>query len=142
MLLNYIRKNLMELNQKHTGENILVKWNYSGGELEVFARWKLLRKSLFHFLFLWVRRRENNFSAVLITSARVFFDDKEEYFHSIDRRLRRIVIKDVGKLNVLEITYELQILNRSTSKEIFIPIPKGKLKEAIEVEEKLMENDR
>jgi len=64
-------------------------------------------------------------------------DEKHEHFHSNGRSLKRINIKDEGKLNVMQIVYEQQLQNGVFDKDIHVPVPKGKLKEAIEVEERL-----
>lgn len=127
----------MQTIQKHTETNILVRWTYSYEEWRIFLRWKSLRKSYIHYLIYLSRSGIRYAPDVMITLHRVWTDDKYEHFNLDDRRLKRIHIRDEGQLNVLEITYEQQHAKGPFNNNIHVPVPKGRLKEAIEVEEQL-----
>ena len=116
---------------------ILVRWNYTYEEWRIFLRWKLLRKSYFHYLIHLSKPKQKKIPEILITHLQVWMDEKHEHFHSNGRSLKRINIKDEGKLNVMQIVYEQQHQQGAFNKDIHVPVPKGKLKEAIEVEERL-----
>jgi hypothetical protein len=51
--------------------------------------------------------------------------------------LKQINIQDEGKINVMEISYLQQHPKGISSGEIRIPVPKGKLREAMYVQDKL-----
>jgi len=53
--------------------------------------------------------------------------------------MRLPCIRDAGKLNVLEITYSIFNNGITKTDEILIPVPKGKLKEAIQVQESILD---
>ena len=53
--------------------------------------------------------------------------------------LGKITVNDAGSFNVLEITYCWNTSKGKTFNEIRVPIPKGSLKEAIFLQEKLMD---
>ena len=127
----------MELIQRHNEKNILVRWNYTHDEWRIFLRWKSLRKSFIHYLVHISRPKQKKIPEVMITQQRIWIDDKQEYFHFHDRQLRRINISDEGKLNVMQITYEQYHHKGSYNNDIHVPVPRGKLKEAIKVEERL-----
>lgn len=74
---------------------------------------------------------------VIITDAGISIDDIHEPFHDKNRRLKNISIHDAGKMNVMEIYYERQGILNTILYEIVVLIPKGRLKEAIGLEEKL-----
>jgi hypothetical protein len=116
---------------------IIAHWTYSREEWKAFLKWKVLRRGLFHYLLHWFKpKRHKNVPEVRITSGKVWINDSHEPFHDEERRFRNINIHDAGKLNVMEIRYQ----HGDHSSEIRIPIPKGKLREAIQVQEELMKN--
>ena len=127
----------MEFIQKHREKNILACWNYTYEEWKIFLRWKSLKKSFIHYLIYISKSGLNKTPEVLITHQRVRIGDKQEHFHTDDRQLKRINIGDEGRMNVMEIIYEQHHYKGSFNDDIHLPVPKGKLKEAIEVEEKL-----
>ena len=127
----------MQLIQKHTEKNVLVRWNYSHEEWKTFLRWKLMKKGYIHYLIHLGRPKLKRTPEVMITHQRVWIDDKHEHFHANDRSLKKISIRDEGRLNVMEIIYEQQHSKGLFDNDIHVPVPRGKLKEAIETEEKL-----
>ena len=127
----------MEFVQKHNETNVLARWIYSHEEWRHFLRWKLLRKSFIHYFIHLLKPNQKRTPEVIITYERVWIDECHEPFHTGDRQLKRINIRDAGKINVMEITYEQQHPKGTFNNDIRIPVPKGKLREAIDVEEKL-----
>jgi hypothetical protein len=84
-------------------------------------------------------KRNTNTPSITITQGKVSINNIHEPFHDADRQLQRIHIRDAGKMNVMEFSYQRNDLPNAGPGEIQIPIPKGRLKEAIGVEEKLNE---
>lgn len=76
---------------------------------------------------------------ISITNYKVWIGDRVRPFRDDQRRLRRVNIRDTGRFNIMEITYELANRQSKRLPVIYIPIPKGKLREAIEVHEALSE---
>jgi hypothetical protein len=116
---------------------IIAHWTYSREEWKAFLKWKVLRKGIFHYLLHWLRPlSRKRVPEIRITTGKVWINNRHEPFHDKERSFRNINIHDAGKLNVMEIRYEYG----DHSGEIRIPIPKGKLREAIQVQEELMKN--
>ncbi len=114
---------------------ILAHWTYTREEWAVFHRWQLRRKSILHYF--WDRltwRHQKKVPEIKITPDAVWTNDRDENFAEGERHFQRVNIRDAGRLNVMEICYE----DKNRSLEIRVPIPKGKLREAIEVQEKLL----
>lgn len=63
----------------------------------------------------------------------VYINKNEEPFENASRRLHAVEVREKGSLHLLEISYRegKQIRN------ISIPVPKGKLREAFEVKARL-----
>ena len=114
---------------------ILAHWIYTREEWKAFHHLELLKKSFFRYL---CRRiipiRYSHVLEIKITTASVLTNTQLESFHAEGRTFQRVNIRDAGKLNVMEIYYE----NGDGFREISIPIPKGKLKEAIQLQEELL----
>ena len=123
--------------KKYSETDILVRWNYSHEEWRYFLRWKQLRKSMIHYFIHLLKPKQKRIPEVMITHERVWIDESPEPFHSNGRQLTRINIQDEDKMNVIEISYEQQHQKGSLSGEIRIPVPKGKLREAMYVQDKL-----
>lgn len=116
----------------------LVHWTYSRGEWKTFMRWKKMKKGVFHYIFhrLFPKRNPKT-PGIMITREKISIDDADEAFRGDDRQLKGINIRDAGRINVMEISYERSQGSDIISEEIYIPVPRGKLREAIEVQEKL-----
>jgi hypothetical protein len=117
------------------GEKMIIAyWTYTREEWKAFTRWKNMQKGLLYYVLYWLRpTKRKQAPAITIMPGKVWTNDNNEPFHEGDRRFRKIDIHDAGKINILEITYELGQI----AKEIRIPIPKGKLREAIAIQEKI-----
>jgi len=114
---------------------ILAHWTYTRDEWRLFHRWRMRQKSWLHYI--WHRLKpgqQKKIAEITITPESVWTNERNEAFHEGSRQFQRVNIRDAGKLNVMEICYE----HDRNSREIRIPIPKGKLREAIEVQEKLI----
>jgi hypothetical protein len=114
---------------------ILAHWTYTREEWRHFHRWRMRQKSWLHYI--WHRLKpglQRKTAEIRITPGSVWTNERNEPFHEGSRHFQRVSIRDAGKLNVMEICYD----HDSNSREIRIPIPKGKLREAIEVQEKLI----
>lgn len=74
-------------------------------------------------------------ASVLLTEQWVKIGNNRKYFVGPVTELKRVEISDFKELNIMSITYE--IVSKGQLNEISLPIPKGKLKEAIEAQQKL-----
>lgn len=80
---------------------------------------------------------ENKMPEVIITNETVIINGHLNRFYGNNIWLGKINVNDAGNFNVLEITYCWNTRNGKTQNEITVPIPKGSLKEAIFLQEKL-----
>jgi hypothetical protein len=114
-----------------------ILWVYTKEEWRRFERWNARRKGvieyLWHYLFY---NGDHDVQSVELTDQSVTMAEKKKYFSGPVTELRRVEIYDKKNFNVMIITYE--IVSKKQFNEIRVPIPKGKLKEAIDVQEKLM----
>jgi len=55
--------------------------------------------------------------------------------------MKNVVVKKLKEIEVLEITYSWNTRGGETSEEIRVPVPNGKMAEALEVEKKLLEKN-
>jgi hypothetical protein len=97
-------------------------------------RWKDRKKG---FVFSLLRRllpaKKQQVPEIRIGTDRVWFNNEHRPFQSRNRQLLEISIREAGPINILEISYE----QGNNIRGINVPIPKGKLKEAFEVQERL-----
>jgi hypothetical protein len=113
----------------------LVKWNYTKEEWKFFRKWKSRKGGMFFNLFSWLRSLyQREVPEIRIASDRVWFNDMHEPFQNSHRLFMGTNIIEGEQINILEISYEFG----SRLQGIKIPIPKGKLKEAFEVQERLV----
>lgn len=117
----------------------LVHWTCSREEWKRFMRWKKMKEGILHYiLYRFTPWRNLKTPDIIITQKEVGMDDITEYFHTDSRELRRVNIRDAGKMNIMEITYETITSKLPDYTDIYIPVPKGKLREAIELQEYLL----
>ena len=113
----------------------LVHWTYTKEEWKAFLRSTLKRKKTFYQLIsLLLAKRVKSVPEVSITPEKVWIGNNQQYFNSSKHELRQIDLRHEGFVNVLAITYGRD----GSNYEIRIPVPKGKLREAIEVQDRLM----
>ncbi len=130
----------MDIDEKHDPASVIAHWTYTREEWRRFIRWKKLKKSFLHYtIYFFTPKNQLQVPEIKITWERVWIGDTHQHFHNNDHQLKRIDIRDEGKLNIMEITYEW--VNRKTAglDAIYVPVPKGKLREAIGTQEKLLE---
>ena len=116
---------------------ILAHWTYTKQEWKNFIRhtkrrnrfWGYLLKP-FYSLF------EKKIPEIKITPERVWIGTDQQQFNNKEFQLTSIDVRGEGDVHILAIGYE-RMDNTSITNEIKIPVPKGKLREAIEVQEKL-----
>jgi len=114
---------------------ILAHWTYTREEWRHFHRWRMRQKSWLHYILHRLKPGlQKKTAEITITPESVWTNKRNEAFHEGSRHFQRVSIRDAGRLNVIEICYD----DDNNSREIRIPIPKGKLREAIEVQEKLI----
>lgn len=113
---------------------LLTQWTYTREEWNRFLQWKRGKRGL---LFAWLQRlvpgREKSVPEVSIGPDRIWVNKVHEPFQDRQRQFREIQIREAGSLNILEIRY----VQGNQIRGIELPIPKGKLKEAFEVQAKL-----
>jgi hypothetical protein len=116
----------------------LAHWTYSREEWKAFVRWRKMKKGIIYYiLHRLLPAQKKKTPSITITGGNVCVDDVHEPFHNTDCRLKHINIREAGKMNVMEISYERQGMRVNANNEIHVLVPKGKLTEAIGVEEKL-----
>jgi hypothetical protein len=112
----------------------VTRWNYTKEEWKNFLHWKTKKKGWLFFMF---RRlmpvKAQQVPEIKITHDTVWVNNSHESFHNSKRQFRDIHIREEGIINILEINYE----QADKIKGINVPIPKGKLREAFEVQERL-----
>lgn len=122
----------------HNEKALLAHWVYTRDEWKTFRRKENRRKSLFQWLLHWIAGGlKKAIPEVKITSAVISVGNTEHHFNSDNSKLKRINILDEGLINVIEIRYDSGKNNFKNFNEIRLPVPRGKLKEAILVQEKL-----
>ncbi len=118
-------------------QTMLVNWTYSTDEWRKFIRWKTWKRGIFPYILYRLRPGRRIQPAIIqVSEARVSIDGIEESFNDSSRYLSGINIKEMGNMNVMEIVYQL---NNDGIQEIRIPVPHGRLKEAIALEVRLNE---
>lgn len=120
-------------------EMVLAHWNYTRQEWKIFVRSTRLKQGRIRYiLYRLFGKKDNLIPEITITVQKVLTGKKIETFSDINRSIRRIDIRDSGKMNVLEIIYAILENGTTVSREILVPVPRGKLKKAVQVQEQLM----
>ena len=81
---------------------------------------------------------ENKMPEVIISNEAVIVNGHMNRFYGNNVWLGKVTVNDAGSFNVLEITYCWHTRSGQSFDEIRVPIPKGSLKEAIFLQERLM----
>jgi hypothetical protein len=126
----------MDQKPKPIDDDCIVNWIYTKEEWGHFETWDAKRKGILNYLWQLFFKKAFN-SSIRFTKTYVQVGEKRKYFIGPVTELRRVDIYDKGLINILNITYENIAKNQLN--EINIPIPKGKLKEAIDAREILHE---
>lgn len=113
----------------------LTRWNYTKEEWQHFQRWKTRKKGLLFLLMQFLKPvKDGQVPEVRIMADRVWINDTHQPFQNSYRQFREIHIREAGPVNILEISYE----QSNRIRDIRVPIPRGKLREAFEVQERLL----
>ena len=124
--------------ESHNEKTVLAYWVYTCEEWKTFMRKENRRKGFFHWIFHWLCfGSTGKIPEVEITSEKISVGNRHHPFNTDNNTLRRVNILDEGMMNVMEICYDSGTKNFETFIEIRVPVPRGKLKEAILVQEKL-----
>ena len=70
---------------------------------------------------------------VVIANGRISVNGKSTIFHGNDTWLRKAIIKESNNINILGIAYERKSGDGIYFDEISIPVPRGKLRDAMEL---------
>lgn len=120
---------------------LLAHWVYTREEWRFFEHWRLKRKGIVLYWLSRIRGRPVlDLPEITVTGHKVWINDRVEIFADDTRKLRRVHLRETDVLHVLEIIYELTGQNTSHMRMIQIPVPRGKLREAIDVQECLSGN--
>jgi hypothetical protein len=118
---------------------ILAHWTYSKQEWKAFLKAGKKQQGIIpyfmHLLFSVAARR---IPEIKITPELVSIGNDQQYFSSGRHSITDIHIREEGLINIIEIGYECNNVISPKRREIKIPVPKGKLREAFEVEERLL----
>ena len=125
---------------KPVDKNCIARWVYTKEEWRHFERWHARHKGIFNYIFHFIIYKKH-IQAIEFTEQAVQIGKRLEVFSSPSLTLKRIDIDNKGKINVMNITCQYNS-NESQLKEIKLPIPKGKLKEAIEIQARLLVGSR
>ncbi len=111
-----------------------INWCYESAEWNRFVKWELFKKGGLYLLTSFVRTfLPAEPKEVKISQDAVQIGVKSHTFHTKNRVFQTADIYDAGAMHILEICYK--------EKEIYgvirIPVPKGKLKDAIMLENRL-----
>ncbi len=116
---------------------ILAHWTYTRDEWKAFIRWTKRKRSFVHYLLhLFFHSIGKHPPEVKITPGKVWMGEDYPHFSSDEHRLKRIDIREEGSINIMEITFEHNGGGKKQGlNEILFPVPKGKLREAIAIQE-------
>lgn len=120
----------------HDEQTVLARWICTKEEWLAFDKWRRKRQSRWRYF--WHRllgKRDVKGAEITITRDNVQINNDAEPFSTAHRELRRIDIRDAGYLNVLEISYSDK--RGAALNEIRVPVPRGKLREAIALQQLL-----
>jgi hypothetical protein len=138
MRLNYNRIQLYKNLPNPDEKMILAHWTYSREEWIHFLRWNSLQKGIVPFVWNRLTRPDPKIiPEVVITPIEIWTGRKNLAFNNSSNRFMHVDIRDTGSFNVLEISCERTKQHRTTTHEIKIPVPKGKLKEAMQLQDRL-----
>lgn len=112
---------------------VLAHWIYTREEWKRFRQWERNRLGWVRYLLSrFNQSHSSSLPEITITSERVFFNGKGEIFIDDSCKLRRVHVRESGNLNVLEIFYQP---GTRSIRVIRVPVPRGQLRQAIEVQE-------
>ncbi len=122
----------------HPNRTVLAHWTYQPDEWHSFRGWLSRKKGrLAYFSYRLFSNRRPVPPEVTVTNGSIWTNDMAEFFNTGGCRLQSISIRDAGEMNVMGLRY----LQAATGQgEINLLIPRGKLREAIELQELLADS--
>jgi hypothetical protein len=72
---------------------------------------------------------------IIIADDTAIVNGKSTVFHGNGKLLRKVDVKENNNINIVEITFERQTRKGSAFEEITIPVPRGRLREAMELQD-------
>jgi hypothetical protein len=110
---------------------LLKDWDFSLSMAMGFVlTYALLR---YYTLPLFRKWRRGGTNEIIVEETMVIVNGRTTVFHANDIHLRKIDIIEIERVNILELSYEKKTAKGFNSAELRIPIPKGKLLEAIKL---------
>jgi hypothetical protein len=117
--------------------NYILEWSYTKHEWKDFQHWSARRKSLLNYARFLLFPQHVEIPTVCFTKTSILINGQEKLFSGPVTELRRVEISDMRSFNIFCITYENLV--KENLNEIMIPVPRGKLKEAIQLQYQLLE---
>jgi hypothetical protein len=128
-------KNGMDLKGHNTAE--YVRWTYTRKEWSEFLHASGWKKRWPHIM-KKIMARFHKRPAVLISTERLSIGGVHYGFSSSKNRLRNIDLREEGSVHVLSFEYENLHEAAELWKEVKVPVPRGKLREAIGIQNRIM----
>jgi hypothetical protein len=120
-------------------DDVSVHWTYSPEEWSIFRKSRVPGQG---FLAVFGRFLSGVFSqkapTVQITPEKILIGRRCRHFNNNRTFIRTVDLRDQGGINILSIRFTGDENSRSAG-EIIVPVPRGKLKEAIRLQENLLE---
>ncbi|MBL0306879.1 MAG: hypothetical protein IPQ25_12860 [Chitinophagaceae bacterium] len=122
------------MEQTNKNDKLLAHWTYARDEWNRYLKWSFFKKGFIFYLFHLLNPFKQKGSAeVKISSRCISINENRSEVNFPDQYFADVDIYEAGNLNILEILYK----NGHHRRKISIPVPKGKLKEAIDVQMRL-----
>jgi hypothetical protein len=127
---------------QQTEKSALVHWYYSVSEWEEFKRKEktgigaIVYGLVTYFLRLCgVKPKNVEIPQTIIWSGNAKINGRSIVFQGYGKWLRKVDIREAKSINILEIIFEKQTPKGIRFDEIRIPVPKGKMREALELQD-------
>jgi hypothetical protein len=115
---------------------ILAHWTYSRKEWMAFLKRSDPRHNIFFYVYRFLHSLLLiNIPEIRVTNGQVCIGKSILEFNNRNNELKNIELNAEGDINILTITTEK--LYRKNKRKISVPVPKGRLREAIELQHKL-----
>lgn len=89
-----------------------------------------------YFIRTWMTRwKGNKAPEIIIADDTAIVNGKHTVFHGNGKLLRKVDVKENNNINIVEITFERLTRKGSLLEEITIPVPRGRLREAMELQD-------
>lgn len=89
-----------------------------------------------YFIRTWMSKwKGSKVPEIIIADDTAIVNGKSTVFHGNGKFLRKVDVKENSNINIVEITFERLTRNGSIFEAITIPVPRGRLREAMELQE-------